>query len=144
MHHARGGVPSANISFPHHVMVKVSPQKDAIQSFLAMVIKGNIERAYELYVHLECRHHNVYHNGDRASLMKGMIENHEKFPKKKFTVKKILEEGDTVMTHSQLLMDEHTEISVVHIFRFKDGKVIEMWDVGQPIPKDSPNENGAF
>lgn len=36
------------------------------------------------------------------------------------------------------------EIAVVHLFKFKDGKVVELWDLGQVIAPDSPNENGAF
>jgi len=35
-------------------------------------------------------------------------------------------------------------IAVVHIFRFENSKIVELWDVGQEIPQDSPNENGMF
>ena len=34
--------------------------------------------------------------------------------------------------------------AVVHIFRFEQDRVVELWDLGQPISKDSPNENGLF
>ena len=34
--------------------------------------------------------------------------------------------------------------AVVHFFRFEKGRIAEMWDVGQEIPSDSPNENGMF
>jgi hypothetical protein len=32
----------------------------------------------------------------------------------------------------------------VHIFRFEDNRIAELWDIGQPISKTSPNENGPF
>jgi predicted SnoaL-like aldol condensation-catalyzing enzyme len=32
--------------------------------------------------------------------------------------------------------------AVVDIFRVEDGKVAEHWDVVQPIPEDSANDNG--
>ncbi len=121
-----------------------SPQKDAMLSFLNMVVAGNIREAYASYIHPDFRHHNAYYKGDAESLMKGMEENHEKFPAKRFSVKKILEEGDTVMTHSSISLTGIEEMAAVHIARFRDGKIIEMWDVGQEIPKESPNENGAF
>jgi predicted SnoaL-like aldol condensation-catalyzing enzyme len=35
-------------------------------------------------------------------------------------------------------------MAVVHILRFEGGKIVEMWDVGQEIPKDSPNALGVF
>jgi predicted SnoaL-like aldol condensation-catalyzing enzyme len=31
-----------------------------------------------------------------------------------------------------------------HLFRFEEGKIAEMWDVVQPLPETSPNENGIF
>jgi hypothetical protein len=34
--------------------------------------------------------------------------------------------------------------AVVHIFRFEHDRIAELWDVGQPVSKDSPNENGMF
>ena len=36
------------------------------------------------------------------------------------------------------------EIAVVHILRFEGGKIVEMWDIGQEIPADSPNALGMF
>lgn len=33
---------------------------------------------------------------------------------------------------------------VVHLLRFRGGKIVEIWDCGQPVPADSPNSDGAF
>lgn len=121
-----------------------SPQKDAVFAFLSMVIKGNIREAYDEYVHPDMIHHNVWHVGDRESLMNGMEENQKTHPSKEFEVKKILEEGDTVLTYSRLKMNDMPEMSVMHMFRFEDGKIMELWDMGQQIPENSPNNNGPF
>jgi len=32
----------------------------------------------------------------------------------------------------------------VRPFRFEGGKVVELWDIGQLLPNDSPNADGAF
>jgi hypothetical protein len=32
----------------------------------------------------------------------------------------------------------------VHILRFERGRIVEMWDLGQEIPEDSPNALGMF
>jgi predicted SnoaL-like aldol condensation-catalyzing enzyme len=48
-----------------------------------------------------------------------------------------------VITHS-LVVKQNMEIAVVHIFRFSGDKIVELWDLGQPIEKNSPNENGLF
>ncbi|MFZ1808888.1 MAG: hypothetical protein WAU36_16775 [Cyclobacteriaceae bacterium] len=46
-------------------------------------------------------------------------------------------------THSHVVKDD-MEIAVVHIFRFDNVKIIELWDLGQVLDKNSPNENGVF
>ena len=35
-------------------------------------------------------------------------------------------------------------VAVVHVFRFEGDRIAEFWDIGQPVPKDSPNANGMF
>ncbi len=118
--------------------------KESVRSFLDLVVAGKVQEGYDTFVHPKFTHHNVWYKGDRQTLLDGMKESHERFPTKKFEVKKIVEEGDTVMTFSYISLDGMQAMSVVHIFRFEDGKIIEMWDAGQEIPVDSPNENGAF
>lgn len=124
--------------------MKNTTHKDTVLAFLKQVVSGRIREAYDAYIHPDFRHHNVYYKGDRESLMQGMEESHIKFPTKKFDVKKVIEDGDTIATFSSISLTGLREISVVHIFRFQDGKIIEMWDTGQEIPEDCPNENGAF
>jgi len=34
--------------------------------------------------------------------------------------------------------------AVVHVFRFEGDRIAELWDVGQEVPADSPNQNGMF
>jgi len=65
---------------------------------------------------------------------------------KSIEVKHIYEDGDTVITHSLVTRQDPKapEIAVVHIFRFEQDRVAELWDVGQPISEDSPNANGMF
>lgn len=67
------------------------------------------------------------------------------FPNHRYEVKKCIAEGDLVVLHLHGIngMSPHGE-QVVDIFRVKDGKVCEHWDVIQPIPGDSSNPNGTF
>ena len=64
-------------------------------------------------------------------------------PNKTFDIKKVIQEGDQVMTYSHVVTDS-MEIAVVHILKFENHKIIELWDLGQAISKDCPNENGLF
>lgn len=68
-----------------------------------------------------------------------------KFPNKQFTILHVLGDGDFVAVHSNLVLETNTtELSVVHLFRFKDGRIAELWDIGQAIPADSPNTDGLL
>lgn len=117
---------------------------DAV-NFLQLIVFGEIEEAYEKYVSTDLRHHNPYFKGDMASLKQGMMKSDVVNPNKVFDVKQTIEEGDMVMVYSHLKQnDEDLGAAVVHMFRFQEGKIVEMWDVGQPVPEDSPNENGMF
>ena len=120
-------------------------QKERALDFLHRVVSGDIDQAYADYINMHGVHHNVYYSAEFTSLKKGMKENHNQFPSKRIIVKNVLGDGDLVAVHSHLVMKEgEPGISVVHIFRFEDGKIVEMWDIGQAIPLDSPNRRGAF
>lgn len=123
----------------------VQTQKEIAVDFLNLIAAGNIDEAYDSYVNMRGRHHNVYYAADFTSLKQGMIENHTQYPNKRLMVKNVLGDGDLVAVHSNIIMKAgEPGVSVVHLFRFDNGKIIEIWDVGQPVPANSPNLIGAF
>ena len=115
-------------------------------SFLRLAGKGEVARAFAELVAPSFIHHNPYFKGDRQSLMSAMEEAHAKAPNRAIEIKATIEEGDRVVTHSLVIRQDPDAdpIAVVHIFRFEGGKIAELWDVGQLLPKGSPNENGPF
>ena len=120
-------------------------QKETALDFLQLVVAGQITEAYSNYVNMNGRHHNLYYSADFTSLKNGMIENHTQFPGKRLMVKNVLGDGNLVAVHSNIILKPgEPGIASVHIFRFEHGKIIEMWDVGQSIPLESPNRLGAF
>jgi predicted SnoaL-like aldol condensation-catalyzing enzyme len=124
----------------------MSKHKEAAKSFLKMAGLGKVQEAYDQYVAPSFIHHNQYFKGDRQSLLTAMQEASKTTPNKSIEIKHVYEEGDTVITHSLVTRQDAKApaVAVVHIFRFEQDRVVELWDVGQPISKDSPNENGPF
>jgi predicted SnoaL-like aldol condensation-catalyzing enzyme len=120
--------------------------KQIAQEFLKMAASGNVRAAYDKFIASDFVHHNLYFKGDRQSLMLAMEEASKQSPNKAIHIKQIFEDGDRVITHSLVTREDPKEpgIAVVHIFKFKDDHIVELWDLGQAISKDSPNENGAF
>lgn len=120
-------------------------RKEKAITFLKMAGSGDVKAAYDRFIASEFIHHNQYFKGDRESLMNAMIEAHRMSPNKSVETTFAIEEGEKVMTLSRVTQKNgDQEIAVVHIFRFSGEKVVELWDLGQMISKDSPNENGAF
>lgn len=117
--------------------------KNTAVEFLKLCALESPKAAFDKYVNPNFKHHNQYFKGDRDSLMNAMIEADKTHPNKSFNIKHVFENEDRVAVHSQVVK-ETMEIAVVHIMRFENGKISEMWDVGQVLEKNSPNENGMF
>ena len=119
--------------------------KDAAMSFFRLVVAGKIREAYAAHVAQGMRHHNMAFAGDAASLEEAMEENHAKFPNKILEVKHLLEDGNFVAMHSHVrLKASEPGFAAVHLLRFDGDRIVEMWDIGQPVPENSPNKNGMF
>ena len=119
--------------------------KEAATSFLKLASGGEVDEAYTKFVADGFRHHNAFFEGSAESLQAGMKENAIRNPNKVFEIKRVIAEGDFVVTHSHVQQKpEQPGAAVVHIFRFENGKIIELWDLGQPVPEESPNQYGMF
>src|SRR5688572_23023959 len=80
----------------------LSTQADSATAFLQMVANRKVEDAYAKFISKDFIHHNQYFKGDRQSLMIGMEEAGKKNPNKSLEIKKVFEDGDTVITLSHV------------------------------------------
>ena len=104
-----------------------------------------MREAFQKYLDPDLIHHNPYFKGNAESLMQGMAENAAQFPEKLLEVQRALEDGDLVAVHSHVRLKRGERgIALVHIFRFQDDRIVELWDLGQPVPESTINENGMF
>ncbi len=72
-----------------------------------------------------------------------MAQDHENNPNLAITPKQVLADKDKIVVHS-LVEKADMQIAVVHIFRFSGDKIVELWDLGQIIEENTPNQNGLF
>lgn len=117
--------------------------KETAIAFLHMCALESPKEAFAKYVNANFKHHNQYFPGDKDALMNAMIENSKTQPNKNFSIKYIFETDNKIALYSHVVK-EKMEIAVVHMLRFENGKISEMWDVGQVMDKNSPNKNGMF
>ncbi len=119
--------------------------KDAAVTFLKLGSSGKVNEAYAKYTDIRFVHHNPYFEGSAPSLAAGMVENYRQFPEKVLEVKQVIAEDDLVVVHSHVrLKPGDPGMALVYIIRFADGRIVELWDIGQPVPEESPNQYGMF
>ena len=119
--------------------------KTAAQSFLKLAASGDVRRAFSMYAGDGFRHHNAHVAGTAEALMTAMEGNARQHPEKTIEIKRLLEEDDQVCALSLVRMNPGDRgVALVHIFRFEHDRIVELWDIAQPIPDNSPNANGMF
>jgi predicted SnoaL-like aldol condensation-catalyzing enzyme len=121
-------------------------RKDIANDFLTRCARGDSRTAFSKYAGADFKHHNAWFKGDAGTLMKAMEESHQQNPNKVFEIRRIIHDNDIVATHSFIRQSDNDRgMAVVHILRF-DGndKIVEFWDLAQPLPEKEVNENGMF
>ena len=66
----------------------------------------------------------------------------EKFPNSHSEIKRSFADGDYVILHVHAVREPGTRgNAIVDIFKLEDGKIVEHWDVIQPVPENRANVN---
>jgi predicted SnoaL-like aldol condensation-catalyzing enzyme len=123
----------------------MSSKKEMAQHFLKLAAQGNSREAFKLSVGKDFKHHNVYFKGDAETLMIAIEEDAKINPDKIFEIQRAMEDGDLVAVHSRFRQNPNDlDWAVMHIFRFENNKIVELWDFAQAAPAEMINENGMF
>jgi predicted SnoaL-like aldol condensation-catalyzing enzyme len=114
-------------------------------SFFDLVESREYRKWFDKHTSQDFKHHNQYFKGDRESLILAIEEDARNNPEKQVEVKMSLEDDDLVTTYSHVRQNpDDPGFALMHIFRFVDSRIVELWDINQAIQEDSPNENGIF
>ena len=69
----------------------------------------------------------------------------EKFPNSRSEIKRSFVDGDYVILHVHAVREPGTRgTAIVDIFKLENGKIVEHWDVAQPIAENPANNNTMF
>ncbi len=119
--------------------------KDLAIGFLTQVVTGDVAGAFDRYVGNDFCHHNPHFHDDAVSLQAAMEEDELKNPGKTLDIHVAIQDGSYVAVHSRLRHADHgLEIAVVHLFRFENQRIAELWDIVQVAPERIVNPNGMF
>jgi predicted SnoaL-like aldol condensation-catalyzing enzyme len=91
----------------------------------------------------------IQHNPDTRSGADAFVESATgviaAFPQIKVEIKRVIAEGDLVVAHNLIKTSpEARGMAGADIFRLRDGKIVEHWDVRQPVPEAAANDNTMF
>jgi predicted SnoaL-like aldol condensation-catalyzing enzyme len=127
------------------VAQQLARNKQLVLTFYQKMIGDKDFQAARPYMGAEYRQHAPYAADGHEGVAAWVQGFKAAFPNHRFEVKKIIAEGDLVMLHLHGMNgpNPHGE-SVVDIFRIENGKVVEHWDIIQPIPESADNANSMF
>ena len=91
----------------------------------------------------------IQHNPETPTGAAAFVESASGFiaksPQVSVEIKRVIAEGDLVVAHNLVkLSPEDRGMAGVDIFRLRDGKIVEHWDVRQPVPETAANANTMF
>ena len=104
-----------------------------------------VREAFETWVREDYIQHNPVAPDGRQPAIDALSSWLSAQPGFKYHVKRIIAEGDLVAVHMHARpTPEERGFAVVDIFRVEGCKIAEHWDVLQPVPEKSANDNGMF
>jgi predicted SnoaL-like aldol condensation-catalyzing enzyme len=118
----------------------------AVAFYKKALFEGRVEDAFRLYAVPTYRQHNPLIEDGMEGVKKFVTWIMSNHPDARGEIKCVFADGDHVILHSHWhgLSDNPRGEAVVDIFRLEGGKVLEHWDVIQPIPETSANANTMF
>jgi predicted SnoaL-like aldol condensation-catalyzing enzyme len=117
-------------------------KQSALDFFDLHVNQSKSEEAAEKYLGSYYIQHDAQAPDGREGFLEISKVARSQHPQLHQDVKRITADGDLVMAHSLItLSPEDRGTAVVDILRFEDGKIVEHWDVRQPMPAATANGN---
>ena len=116
-----------------------------IEMFQTLFDERRVDELADKYLTVDFIEHNPTAVNGTKGLRAFFKDYFAKNPKATFAVKRVIADGDLVLVHFHAQNGpEDRGVAGVDIFRLENGKVVEHWDVLQPIPEKSANNNTMF
>jgi predicted SnoaL-like aldol condensation-catalyzing enzyme len=120
--------------------------RELAERYLAMIREGRFRDAIEAFVDpVKYIQHNPGYLDGREHTLRGIDD--MLATKHGFTLepKRMLVDGDMVCVHFHLKINPNEPgFAVADFWRVENGKIVEHWDVVQPVPAESINRRGMF
>jgi predicted SnoaL-like aldol condensation-catalyzing enzyme len=120
--------------------------KEIVTAFMTtLYVDKNVRAAFETWVDPGYIQHNPLAQSGRDAAIGFLEPFFAQHPEISYSIKRIIADGNLVAVHSHgRFAADDRGIAVVDILRVEGCKVVEHWDVVQPVPEKSANSNGMF
>ncbi len=119
--------------------------KKAVIAFYDAALNHKDFAAAQKYLGPRYTQHNPNAADGPEGLEKFIAFLREKFPQSHSDIRRAFADGDYVILHVHAVREPDTRGSaIVDIFKLEHGKIVEHWDVIQPIPEKAANSDGMF
>lgn len=123
---------------------EIESNKKIVLDFYQQMFGDKDLSAVDKYIAPEYIQHNPNVADGSAAFKKAAEGWFKGASKTKIDVQHIAAEGDLVFLHIKNTNPDGSLKSTIDIFRLKNGKIVEHWDVHQDVPKESANEHPMF
>lgn len=104
-----------------------------------------VREAFEKYVAPAYIQHNPIASDGRDAAINALAPYFASQPNMKHEIQRIIVDGDLAAVHVRATNGPNDRgAAVVDMFRLADGKIVEHWDVIQPVPAQSANAHPMF
>lgn len=120
--------------------------REVVDQFIELFYRQKkVREAFETWVHPDYIQHKPALPDGREAVITFLEQLLERFPDRIFTIHRVIASDDLVAVHYHTQSDpEDLGFAVIDIFRVEDCRLVEHWDVVQPVPAESANENSMF
>jgi len=124
---------------------KLKP-KEVVTKFMdEFYVQKRVRDAFETWVVPGYIQHNPMAQTGRDAAIAFLEPFFQSHPDASYSIKRVIADGDLVAVHSHAVFTPGDRgLAIVDILRVENCKVVEHWDVAQPVPEKSANTNGMF
>jgi predicted SnoaL-like aldol condensation-catalyzing enzyme len=120
--------------------------REVVEQFSELFYRQKkVREAFERWVHPSYIQHKPSLPDGREAVVVFLENLLKRFPERSFTIHRIIASDGLVAVHyHSQATPEDLGFAVVDIFRVENCQMVEHWDVVQPVPAKSANDNTMF